>query len=162
MCKEKQNKSQALLMCKEKNKKNQALPMCKEKNKQALALLTCIEKMWPPQTHRKKSKILKIGPEGHLVGSFGGGPGPPGWCTMWLWASDGIYIYIYNKSKYKFAGPMAHWREGSSALVVVLIAYRHDYEGLPGSLWPQMLSGQCVSSDLWNHPKVMVSYGFHH
>ena len=57
---------------------------------------------------------------------------------------------------------MAHWREGSSALVVVLIAYRHDYKGLPGSRWPQMLSGQCLSSDLLNHPKVMVLYGFHH
>ena len=56
---------------------------------------------------------------------------------------------------------MAHWREGSSALVVVLIAYRHGYKGLPGSLLPRTLSGQCLASDLWNHPKVMVSHGFH-
>ena len=53
-------------------------------------------------------------------------------------------------------------REGSWALVVVLITYRHDYKGLPGSFWPRTLSGQCDSGDLWNHPKVMVSYGFHH
>ena len=57
---------------------------------------------------------------------------------------------------------MAHWREGSWALVVVLIAYKHDYKGLPGSRWPQMLSGQCLASDLLNHPKVMVLYWFHH
>jgi hypothetical protein len=41
-----------------------------------------------------------------------------------------------DKYKYNFDGPMAPWREGSSALVVVLIAYRHGYKGLPGSRLP--------------------------
>ena len=45
--------------------------------------------------------------------------------------------------------------------MVVLIAYRHGYKGLPGSLLPRTLSRQSVASDLWNHPKVMVSHGFH-
>ena len=56
---------------------------------------------------------------------------------------------------------MAHWREGSSALVVVLIAYRHDYKGLPGSIWPRTLSRQCLAGDLSNPPKVMVLHWYY-
>ena len=46
--------------------------------------------------------------------------------------------------------------------MVVLIAYRHGYKGLPGSLLPRTLSGKCLSGDLSNPPKVMVLYGFYH
>ena len=45
--------------------------------------------------------------------------------------------------------------------MVVLIAYRHGYKGLPGSFCPRTLSDQCVAGDLSNHPKLMVSHGFH-